>query len=138
MQFGFGARIRHPLFPGLIPTPAREAKAVSCALHGTFPELVHAACEGAQATRAVFVILRVDEAPLSEQDRDLLWDLFQVPAFLLMLDGKDRVLGYECEVQNGLHVTARFPSDSAAAAECECGRPGQKLFLAAETTAHRA
>src|SRR5579863_5088519 len=129
MYFGFRPRIRHPFFPGLALTPAGEAKTVSNALYGTFEELLRAAEGGARAKRAVFLTIREGEPALSEDDRDALWARFQVPVFLLLLDGKDRVLAYECEAQTGLHVSPKHPMARAVSAVCECGRPGDKLAL---------
>jgi len=129
MPFSFGPRIRHPFFPWLTPTPAGEAKSVSSALYGSFPELIRAAHAGAQASRAVFVTLRQQETPLTDRQRDTLWELFQVPSFVLLLDGKRHLLAYECEAQSGLHVNPKYPIASSTAAACECGRPGDKLVL---------
>ena len=131
MQFTFGPHIRHPFFPWLSPTPAAEAKTVCSALYGTFPELLRAAHAGAHASRAVFVTLRQEETPLSNRQRDTLWELFQVPSFVLLLDGKGRLLAYECEAQCGLHVNPKYPARSPIESACECGRPGDRVLLTA-------
>jgi hypothetical protein len=127
MHFSFGSRIRHPFFPGLTPIPAGEAKESSPALFGTFAELVDAASAGAHVDRAVFVTLQESEPLPSDSDRDVLWKMFQVPAFAMLLDRKGRVLAYECEAQSGLHVSPKYPMAQESAALCECGRPGCKL-----------
>ena len=127
MHFSFRPRIRHPFFPGLSPTPAGKAKEDCAALYGTFAELVRAADTGIHTARAVFVTLLQDQSPLSDRDRDTIWELFEVPVLVLVLDDKGRVIAYECEAQSGLHVDPKSPLPSAIAANCECGRPGMKL-----------
>lgn len=116
MKFWFGPRIRHPFFPGLHATPAAEAKPLSPALYGSFQELVRAAEGGALVRRAVFVSHIVGES-----ERNLLWRRFQVPVFVVLADPKGRVVAYECEAQNGLHVSDATAAETAV---CDCGRPG--------------
>ena len=127
MYLGFGSRIRHPLLPGIVPTPAREAKSVNVALCGTLEEILRVAEAGARVGRAIFVTHAENEPLLTDGDRDLLWDRFGVPVFAIVLNRKGRVVAYECEAQNGLHV--RDSKGDLDAAVCECGRPGAKLFL---------
>ena len=127
MEFPFGSRIRHPFFPGLHATPAGAAKLINQALYGTFEELERARDAGARVRRAVFVTCRRDEPLPSESQRDALWSMFQVPVLALLLDDNGRLLAFECEAQNGLHVNARHPLQSEDAAICACGRPGRKL-----------
>ncbi len=134
MHFGFGPRIRHPFFPGLTPIPAGEAKEISSALFGTFEELVEAAGAGAHVKRAVFVTLHEREPLPSDSDRDVLWKMFQVPAFAMLLDPKGRVLAYECEAQSGLHVSPKYSVAPESAAQCECGRPGYKVAVPLSAT----
>ncbi len=120
MTFRFGPRIRHPFFPGLSPMPARVARGVTPALSGIFPELVRAAARGVTAQRAVFVLIGWDAPPLMQEERDLLWELFQTPVYALLLGTDGRVAGFECEAQNGFHGAGRYDSSTPA---CECGRP---------------
>jgi hypothetical protein len=127
MQFGFGPRIRHPFFPGLTPTPAEEAKESCAALYGTYPELLRAAQAGVRVRRAVLVTRFEPEPGLSDRDRELLWELFEVPAFAMLLDRKGHVVAYECEAQSGLHVNPKYAAAGSATALCGCGRPGEKL-----------
>ena len=127
MEFPFGSRIRHPFFPGLYATPAAAAKPMNPALYGTFQELVRAWGAGARVRRAVFVTCRHDEPLPGDSQRDALWEMFQVPVFAMLLDARGRLLAFECEAQNGLHVNARRPAASADTATCACGRPGRKL-----------
>ena len=103
MHFTFGPRIRHPFFPGLHATPAAEAKLSNPALYGTYQELLRAAEGGASVRRAVFVTQMEGQPLLSDSEREVLWRRFQVPAFVLLLDGRQHVMAYECEAQSGLH-----------------------------------
>jgi len=72
---------------------------------------------------------------LSESERDQLWQMYQVPVFAVLLDRNGRLLAYECEAQSGLHVGSQAPWSAGAleSAPCECGRPGPRLVLAAQT-----
>jgi hypothetical protein len=86
--------------------------------------LEQAAAAGASAQRALFVLNRWSGAPLTDAQRDRLWTLFQVPAYAMLIDGDGRLVGFECEAQNGFHVPGKAASDSPL---CECGRSGQLL-----------
>jgi hypothetical protein len=101
-----------------------EAHGRLIALSGTFQELEQAAAAGASAQRALFVLNRWNGAPLTDAQRDRLWTLFQVPAYAMLIDNDGRLVGYECEAQNGFHVPGKPAPDSPL---CECGRPGQLL-----------
>lgn len=127
MRIGLGSRIRHPLFPELHAIPARDSSISSTALHGTFQELARAAAEGARVRRAVFLVCTEDESLPGEAERTTLWELFQVPVFVILLDRRGRVLAYECEAQSGMHLNGRYAAALADTAVCDCGRPGRKL-----------
>ncbi|HEV2444886.1 MAG TPA: hypothetical protein VGS58_03150, partial [Candidatus Sulfopaludibacter sp.] len=116
MEFPFGSRIRHPFFPGLHATPARAAKSINQALYGTFEELESAWGAGARVRRAVFVTCRPADPLPGDSQRDALWDMFRVPVLAMLLDTRGRLLAFECEAQNGLHVNARHrvPSEDTA------------------------
>ena len=121
MSIWFRSKIRHPFYPKLNATPAAEANGRVIALSGTFHELERAAATGASAQRAVFVKNTCNRAPLTDDQRDRLWSLFQVPTYAMVLDGKGRLAAFECEAQNGFHVPGKTAPDSAL---CACGRPG--------------
>jgi hypothetical protein len=93
------------------------------ALAGTFGELVLAASRGAMARRAVFVLTHTGDW-LSDADRDELWRVFQVPVYMLLVTRDGRVVAWECEAQDGLHIT-----EGGKESTCACGRPGAKLTL---------
>ena len=124
MSSWFRPRVRHPFYPRLFPTPAVEAQRRVIALSGTFQELEQAAAAGASAQSALFVLNRWNGAALTYAQRDRLWTLFQVPAYAMLIDGDGRLIGFECEAQNGFHVPGKAPPDSPL---CECGRPGHMV-----------
>lgn len=152
--------LRHPLYPDWPVTPVRAARGRCIALSGSFRELLKAADEGVTAQRAVFALHYPDTPLLSDADRDTLWEAFQVPVFGCLLDGDGRLVGYECEAQDGLHIGTQCPADSRRmfissedsilgyrlplgqtvleSSPCECGRPGQRLrFTPARPSARR-
>jgi hypothetical protein len=124
MSLWFRPRVRHPFYPGLHATPAAETHRRVAALSGAFHELEQAAAKGASAQRALFVLNRWNGAPLTYAQRDRLWALFQVPAYAMLIDSDGRLVGFECEAQNGFHVPGKAAPDSPL---CECGRPGHLL-----------
>lgn len=130
MRFFFQNRIRHPFFPDLAATPAAKARGCSIAVAGTFAELARAATVGIEARRAVFVMSPPNEFP-GMRERDELWRMFQVPVFALVVDGAGRIVAWECEAQNGLHVEAGGGIQGGMREEspCPCGRPGTRVKL---------
>jgi hypothetical protein len=124
MSLWFRPRVRHPFYPGLFATPAVEAHTRVVALSGAFHELEQAAAAGASAQRALFVTNRWDGASLTDAQRDRLWTLFQVPAYVMLVDGNGGLVAFECEAQNGFHVPGKAAPNSPI---CECGRPGRLL-----------
>ena len=158
MQLRIRFPLRHPFFPDWAATPTRLAKGPCMALSGSYQELVQAAISGVQPAHAVFVMHGPESLFLSDRDRDTLWDMFQVPVFALLLDGEGRLVGFECETHEGLHIVSscpgasdqelifssedsvlgyRIPWDKFAleSAPCECGRPGRRLRYSAERIA---
>jgi len=133
MILALRSRVRHPLYPDLAATPAVRSRGQCIALAGTFSELVEAATAGARPRRAVFVLTYANQPFLGDSQRDELWHTFQVPVFALLLDRNRRILGYECEVQHGLHLSASAPFAEThpgilKSSACDCGRPGQRLL----------
>jgi hypothetical protein len=130
MSLWFRPRIRHPLYPGLASTSAAGATGRCPALYGTFEDLVQAAAAGAQPRRAVFVERHQANPFLSVRERDELWDRFGVPVLAVLVDERGRLLGYECEAQQGVHLNARLqpgPRHRLEHGPCDCGRPGYRL-----------
>lgn len=137
MFVDFRGRPRHPLFPGVSPHPAVGAKGAHAALIGTIDELLQAAPK-ARARRAVFVTRGAGNPFLSEYDRDRLWDLYEVPILILLMGENGKILAYECEAQNGLHVDGSPPDGAVETAPCACGRPGVRLAPWPQTAAPKS
>ena len=127
--------IRHPFYPGLAVTLALECNGPCAGLSGTLRDLARAATAGARVRRMIFALHYPGSRFLSETERDRLWEVFQVPVCAVLLDRKGRLLAYECEAQSGLHVESQAPWSAGVlqSAPCECGRPGLRLKLAAQT-----
>ncbi len=132
MVLAFRRRIRHPFYPALKPAPAAAAQSFSPALYGAFEDLSAAAQTGVRVSRAVFPTRRAASPFLTESQRDALWQMFQVPIYALLLDGGGRVVGYECETQDGMHLSQEYAegllSGNVESGLCECGRPGRRLM----------
>jgi hypothetical protein len=125
--------LRHPFYPDLPVTPALRANGQHAVLAGSFQELAQAACRGARASRAVF-LLAAEDTPLPGASlREQLWQWFRVPSYMLVRDAEGRLRAYECEAHEGFHVAADWPAaDSPGAGElenapCPCGRPGRRV-----------
>jgi len=130
MTFWFRPRLRHPFYPKVVATPAAKAHGRVTALSGTFHELEQAAA-GASAQRAVFALNRWNGASLTDTQRERLWTLFQVPVYAMLIDSDSRLVGFECEAQNGYHVPGKAAPNSPL---CECGRPGLMIRTEAART----
>jgi hypothetical protein len=128
-------RIRHPLFPGLPIQPAAGASGKCIALIGDFAGLLEAHSRGVRPSRAIFVERGIEQAFLQSEERDLLWNLFAVPVLGVLVDSHGTTLGYECEAQDGLHVSAHFASSRGVAgleqSLCNCGRTGPRILAEA-------
>jgi hypothetical protein len=140
--------LRHPFFPDWPATPTRLAKGPCFVLSGSVPELLRVP-HSVRPSRAVFALHYPESHYVTLADRDALWEMFQVPVFALLLDGEGRLVGYECEAHDGLHIGATCPDTSdrqlissedsvlgyripwekfaIEQTPCECGRPGQRL-----------
>ena len=132
----FRRSVRHPFYAALRALPAGRARDRCAALTGTFEELAEAAGSGVRVARAIFPLHRPPDPFLSEGQREALWALFQVPVYAMLLDGQGRVVAYECEVQEGLHLAGDYTGGllfgTVEFTPCECGRPGPRLLPRAE------
>src|SRR5262245_30622004 len=104
---------RHPLFETWRTTRAAKASGLCVAASGAYREWIAAASRGVTATHALFPVLRQGGDLLTTHERDQLWERWQVPVYALVLDNTARVVAYECEAQEGLHVSGWVP---------DCGR----------------
>ena len=107
----------------------------SPALYGGIEELSVAGAAGIRVERAVFPVRGASSPFLSAAERDSLWDLFQAPVYTLLIDDGGRVVAYECEAQDGLHLSddyrQGFLSGRVESKLCQCGRPGPRLMPSA-------
>lgn len=55
-------------------------------------------------SHAVIVLIRIDQPPLNEEDRERLWRCYQVPVYQQLLGFSGELLAWECEAHQGLHV----------------------------------
>jgi hypothetical protein len=65
---------------------------------------------------AVVVFSGMDAGVLTEEQRDQIWDYYQVPLFEQLVGTDGQVIAKECEVHSGLHI-----SPAAAVLECVDG-----------------
>jgi hypothetical protein len=73
-------------------------------------------------------------SPLAHRDRDRLWRRFEVPIFEQMIDSAGRVVAWECEGHEGLHLlcpAAKAPAGEIRDGLCACGKRVRRLFPAA-------
>ena len=134
MIIRFRPDYRHPFFAGLRPIPAPAARGNCLALIGTYSELMEAAGWGVRVRRAIYVLHGPETPFLSEEQRESLWQRFEVPVYALLLGRRSRLTAWECEVQEGLHTHPRNCDLPRAirrveSSPCECGRPGSRLIL---------
>lgn len=76
----------------------------------------------------VVVFTGVIEGIMTDADRDLFWQVFQVPTFEQFLGFDGRVLAIECEARQGLHIET-----ASAIFEKESSRPDSELLLTSLT-----
>jgi hypothetical protein len=122
---------KHPLFRSWKTVPGAKAAGVCTAVSGTHDELIAAASRGVVATHAVFPVLRAGGLLLTNAERDQLWESWEVPIYAILLDAGGRVVAYECEAQEGLHLSSWAPLiGTVESSPCECGRPGDRWMPA--------
>ena len=121
--------VRHPLFPNLTPVYAAESSGSSEAIVGTYAELLSASARGASASHSIFPVQTSIHSALTDFERDTLWELFEVPAYVVVVNGEGRVLAFECEAQEGLHLLETFTvTETLETSACECGRTEPRLI----------
>jgi hypothetical protein len=143
MVIRFRPDYRHPFFADVRATPAPLARGECTAIIGTYRELMEAAASGARVKRYVYVLHGSETPFLSEEQRDSLWTRFEVPVFALMLGRRGRLVAWECEVHDGLHTDSRHCDmprlvRRVDSAQCDCGRPGNRLIVAQPRELHFA
>ena len=53
---------------------------------------------------AIVVLTSLDDSPLADHHRDLLWRAFGVPVFEQLRGWDGRIVAKECEIHDGLHI----------------------------------
>jgi len=74
---------------------------------------------------ALVILTRIDDEPLADHHRDLLWRAFGLPVFEQLRNSEGIVIARECEVHDGLHLTTsiaviEIPGE-VVTGQCECG-----------------
>lgn len=98
--------------------------------HAALREL-GAALKSKGPSHAVVVLTREGEACLSDVQRDELWDAYRVPLFEQVVTARGRLLAWECEAHDGLHLgdDAEAPARSRVeTAICHCGGTSPRVM----------
>ena len=80
---------------------------------------------------AIVVLTSLDDSPLTDDHRDLLWRAFGVPIFEQLRGSDGAVIARECEVHDGLHLhgsadVVDLPGQIVSE-RCECGLETPRL-----------
>ena len=100
----------------------RTANFAPAALAGNVHRLLAAAMAGARPTHAVICLTSGVDHLLTEEQRDLLWEVFGVPIFEQILSPHNVLLASECAAHTGLHVTSATHDRVSGLARCPCGQ----------------
>ncbi len=82
---------------------------------------------------AIVVLTSIEESPVSDERRDLLWRAFGVPVFEQLRGRDGSVIARECEVHDGLHIdepaaVMQLREEREIVTEqCECGAQTPRL-----------
>lgn len=79
---------------------------------------------------AMIVLTSVDDSPLADHHRDLLWGAFGVPVFEQLRGSDGTVIASECEVHDGLHLRNNEPftmPGEIVTDHCACGLETPRL-----------
>ncbi|SRR5258708_6169938 len=94
---------------------------------GTTEQLRRLTGFGIQLRHSLIALTYEGDAGLSDDDRDLFWDSFGVPAFEEHLGPDNELLAIECEAHAGLHVTGDFDYLHLDRNSCVCGNPAPRF-----------
>jgi hypothetical protein len=108
---------------------------------GTLEQLDALASENISLTHSIIVLEGVGSPRITAQDRDRLWQAFEVPLFEQMIGKGGELLAFECEAHDGLHIAS--PNFHAAPDEidestCGCGLSSPRLIARPRRFAARA
>lgn len=87
----------------------------------------------ASVRNALIALVRPNDPPLSEEDREHLWRAFRVPVFEQRIDDSCNLLAAECEAHDGLHLESELSPREGELLEstpCGCGRTTPRLIPA--------
>jgi hypothetical protein len=92
---------------------------------GYFTQLINLE---AQPTHALVVLTHPGQS-LSATDRDQLWNRFRVPVFQQIVDERGRLIAYECEAHDALHVASAMAHELGTIRDgmCPCGKAAMLL-----------
>ena len=83
----------------------------------------------ASLNTAIVVLTSIDDSPLTDAHRDILWSAFGVPIFEQLRGADGAVIARECEVHDGLHLvgTSENLGGDAIPGHCACGSDKPRL-----------
>lgn len=91
---------------------------------------------------ALVVLTSMEDSPLADHHRDLLWAAFGVPVFEQLRGVEGGVIARECEVHDGLHIEAveamLHEGCEIVEGQCPCGVETPRLRKIAPVRARRA
>ena len=78
---------------------------------------------------AIIVLTSLEDSPLADHHRDLLWRAFGLPVFEQLLGSDGAAIASECEVHDGLHIVASGPDVRGELINdhCACGAETPRL-----------
>ena len=97
-------------------------------------------------THALIRLLRPSENLITEAERAQFWRVFGVPLFEQIVDPSGRVIAWECEAHNGLHVgPSQFKLDEIElegytldVSPCGCGKKTPRLRVVVQSELEQA
>ena len=121
---GFSNTASARVFAGASPAAVQQYR--PGALAGTLPQLRTLASR-VSITHAVVVFRFEDDASLTQQQRDELWDAFGVPLYEQILAPDLTLLASECDAHAGLHVFGAGLDEPMDYSPCGCGSSTPRL-----------
>lgn len=78
---------------------------------------------------AIVVLTSIDDSPLVDHHRDILWNAFGVPVFEQLRNSDGSVIARECEIHDGLHLAdpGFIPKGEVVTGACACGQETARL-----------
>jgi hypothetical protein len=126
---GFRSQAQIRVFAGGWSEQAEKFAPESIA--ATLPQLVALASAGIPLTHSIIVLERAGDPHVSPQDRDRLWQAFEVPLFEQMIGPECELLAFECEAHDGLHIASpnlKATPDEIDGSLCGCGLTTPRLI----------